>query len=152
MKRIAFLAFVLFTVLIFSSCSKDEGGSSKATKDIVGLWIETEDYYDDELHISKGDDFGWFVEFKSDNTVIEREAIHGCSFSNGYVSGVKYDELEYDSLTLRYEIINGDLFVAGEKYGKVVFLNKDKMRLEWAEDSWTDPGEYTIFERVKGFK
>ena len=155
MKKILLLTCMLVAGLCITSCSKDDIGSNDDNlyEKLVGLWIETEDYNDGVLEKYSGNEFGYFYEFYSDKSIVQLETIgRGCSFSNGYVYGVKRNDLEYDSPIVKYEIIDNVIWAAKQKFGKIVFQGNDKFKIEWAEDAFTKLGDYSIYERVKGFK
>lgn len=145
---------MLLAGVCFSSCSKDDGGGDNGniSEKLVGLWIETEDYWDGELEKYSGNEFESFYEFKADDTIVQLYYGNGCSYSNGYVYGIDRNDLEYDSMTMKYKIIDDIIWTGDIKICKVIFINNDKIKLEWAEDAFTQSGDYSIYERVKGFK
>ena len=125
MKTIKFLTTVFLCSLIFTSCSKDEGGGDSNEDDaqqeaIVGLWgiYKTEEYYEGELDYT--DDWGCpqvQLDFQSNGTLFDR-FYHDCD-----EDPVEVDEYEYS--------VQGDeIYLDGDPTYEIVTVSSSELALK----------------------
>lgn len=128
MKKILVLIAIACLAFVFASCEKD-GGASNYSKLIIGTWDqlrkegingETGKHYSID-YVSN--DIYWAIT----RWVFDKEILKKC-----YVS--KEDGTESDIWKCKYEIINGELFVAGEYEGTITKLNKEELVITYKED------------------
>ncbi len=155
MKKILLFTCILVAGLCITSCSKDDGVNGNISKNLEGLWVETE-YYDEEYKyegiVDCRNSVGQLYEFFSDNSIcIYDYEVENGIFSNGFIYEISKNDIErYNNLgRLKYQIENNVLWVAGIQMGKITFINDNKFKLEDIIEGYY---YYSIFERVKGFK
>ncbi len=145
MKKILLLTCMLVTGLCITSCSKDDGGSNgNLSKTLEGLWACTADYYGDGDNYIYNNSTDYLLEFS--NGVIKEYEGREYPFINGYITGsLSNFDLE---IVAEYQLKGNEVWVAGYLIFKVEYVNNDKLKLLYADSS----GDYSIYERVKGFK
>ena len=145
MKKILLLTCMLVAGICITSCSKDDGGSNgNLSKKLEGLWACTADYYGDGDSYIYNNSTDYLLEFS--NGVIKEYEGREYPFINGYITG-SLNNFDLENVA-EYQLKGNEVWVAGYLTFKVEYINSDKLKLLDADSS----GDYSIYERVKGFK
>lgn len=131
--------------LCITSCSNDDSASDGNISNILeGLWACTANYSGDGDSYIYDNSTDYLLEFS--NGIIKDYVGEECPFINGYITGSSSDfNLENFE---EYQLKGYEIWIGGLPWLKVELINNDKLKLISADST----GDYSIYERVKGFK
>ena len=145
MKQILLFTCMLVAGLCIISCSKDDSGSDgNISNKLEGLWACTANYFGDGDSYIYDNSTDYLLEFS--NGIIKDYNGEECPFINGYITG-SLSDFNLENVE-EYQLKGNEIWIGGVLWLIVEFIDNDKLKLINADSI----GEYSIYERIKGFK
>ena len=145
MKKILLFTCMLVAGLCITSCYKDDCGSDEnVSNKLDGLWACTANYFGDGDSYIYDNSTDYLLEFS--NGIIKDYNGEECPFINGYITG-SLSDFNLENVE-EYQLKGNEIWISGVLWLIVEFIDNDKLKLINADSI----DEYSIYERIKGFK